>query len=133
MTELVSGSFCSLDDGRRCPPHLFSMYSLCFTLFLNLTCVLCCSFQSLTNSSTGILVSTMLLAKFIVALSPVAVMKSVNMVLSDSNLQLGFICFSLMNLTNLFIMSTFSWVFVDGFSACETSVTALMIVSTNSV
>ena len=79
--------------GRRYSPHLFFIISLCLSLFLFCMVALCCSFHSLTNSSVGLLFSTVLLVEFIIALSCNAILKSVNKVSSDNFLQHGFMFF----------------------------------------
>ena len=117
--------------GRKYLPYLFSIITHCFSLFLFHIVALCCSFHSLTNSSDGLLLSTVLLVEFIVALSSNAILKSVNKVPSDNFLQLGFMFFSLMNLTTVLIMSFWSWALAMGFSASEISVTPLRMVSTS--
>ena len=70
--------------GRKYSFHLFSIISHCFSLFLFHIVALCCSFHSLMNSSDGLLLSTVLLVKFIVASSSYAILKSVNKVSSDN-------------------------------------------------
>ena len=119
--------------GRKYSPHLFSIISHCFSLFLFHIVALCCSFHSLKNSSDGLLLSTVLLAEFIVASSSNAVLKSVNKVSSDNFLQLGFMFFPVMNSTTVLIMSIWSQALAIGFSALEISVTPLRMVSTSSM
>ena len=103
MTDLIYGSFCSLVDSRRNPSHLFSMFSFCYSLFLFLTMVLCCSFQSLMNLATDVLFSTMILAELIVVLSSAAVIKSVNRV-SSVNVFLGFCCWVFLPVRHLLLL-----------------------------
>ena len=117
--------------GRKYSPHLFSINSHYFSLFLFRIVALCCSFHSLMNSSDGLLLSTVLLAEFIVASSSNAILKSVNKVSSDNFLQLGFMFFPVMNLTTVLIMSIWSQALATGFSALEISVTPLRMVSTS--
>ena len=119
--------------GTKYSPHLFPIISHCFSLFLFRIVALCCSFHLLRNSSNGLLLSTVLLAEFIVASSSNAILKSVNKVTSDNFLQLGFMFFPVMNSTTVLITSIWSQALAMGFSALEISVTPLRMVSTSSM
>ena len=131
--NLCWGPYVLWRGGRKYSPHLFSIISHCFSLFLFCIVALCCSFHLLTNSSDGLFLSTVLLAELNVASSSNAILKSVNKVSSDNFLQLGFMFFPVMNLTTVLITTIWSQELATGFSASEISVTPLRMVSTSSM